>query len=375
MKAVSTVTAKCCCFLISSLAGGGAEGVCVNIANGLAGDDSLDIELLVLNMHKSVYHERLSSSVKLTVLGVSQARYAFIPLIRYLNKLQPEKLVVFNYELAVIIVLIKPFLRFKLEIIARNINTLSVDLGSQTASVKTSIMQQLLGHLYGKVDHIVNQCEGMQQDLLSTIQIAPNRTSVIYNPVNSYIEQHSTNNIEITQPAQPYILCAGRLELQKAFDLAIKAFTLLSLQYPQYRLKIVGEGSLEFELRALAEQLQIADKVDFEGFQRDILPYYQNAKFTLLTSRYEGFPNVLVESITLGTPIVAVKCPSGPDEIIVQGVNGYLVDSKDENILAGFMLAAVQQQWSRQQIMTTASRFSGSNIIRQWCELLLLPKR
>jgi len=65
--------------------------------------------------------------------------------------------------------------------------------------------------------------------------------------------------------------------------------------------------------------------VGFEGFKKDMIPYYLSAKATVLTPLYEGFPNVLVESITLGTPAIAFNCPSRPSEIIVDGINGFLV--------------------------------------------------
>jgi glycosyltransferase involved in cell wall biosynthesis len=370
MSSVNTEVAPRCCFLISSLAGGGAEGVCTTIASGLA-EKGGDVELVVLNMHNSVYHDRLSQQVKLTVLGVSQARYAFLPLIRHLNRTKPDKLVVFNYELAVIMVLIRPFIPAKTQLIARNINTLSVSFSPTNNSLMLRLLQKLVRRLYSKVDLIINQCESMRQDLCSTTSVVLARTAVIYNPVSSRIEQLSQQQQQMPAASAPFILCAGRLQPQKAFDLAIKAFALASVQLPEYRLKIVGQGSLEQDLKALANTLQVADKVDFEGFQQNIVPYYQAATFTLLSSLYEGFPNVLVESITLGTPVVAVNCPSGPSEIVVPGVNGYLVESRNEVSLATSMVSAAQKQWDRQQVKRTAQRFSVEEIVTQWSNLLM----
>ena len=132
---------------------------------------------------------------------------------------------------------------------------------------------------------------------------------------------------------QHYLLCVGRLEPQKGFKFAIKAFSELKSEFPNLRLKIVGKGKLEKELKQNAINYGVEDRVDFEGFIEDMIPYYLHAKATILTSLYEGYPNVLIESITLKTPVVAFDCPSGPKEIIENGINGYLVNNGDINDL------------------------------------------
>lgn len=357
-----------CCLLISSLAGGGAEGVCVSVASGLA-DQGIATQLVVLTLQNAVFDKRLSAAVDLVNLDITKARNAFVPLIRQLNKAKPETLIAFNYELAVILVLIRPFLRFKHRLIARNINTLSSIAAVAQRSVSQRVLDFLVQRLYGTVDHIVNQCVAMQADLVSVIKSAAGKSSVIYNPVNPVIEQRAAE----TSPkanCPPYILCVGRLEAQKDFALAISAFAHFAKDNPTYQLKIIGTGSLESALRALACSLNIQDKVIFEGFSADPVPFYTAATFTLLSSSYEGFPNVLVESITLGIPVVAVNCPSGPDEIIMPQVNGILVQERSAESLAAAMQNAATFSWNANAIKTSATRFSHHRILQQWLELL-----
>lgn len=370
MKNKSSNKPTRCCFIISSLSGGGAEGVCVNVASGLA-DLSLDIELLVLNLRRAVYQDRLSSNVKLTSLNVSNARYSFIPLIRHLRKTKPDRVVVFNYELAIVLVLIRPFLGFKFRLIARNINTVSASLDTKSPSAKKRALRALVQRLYCKVDHVINQCEGMRKDLLNTLGLDVSRTSVIYNPVNEIVEKQAQGNGASRSDGFTDILCIGRLEPQKSFDLAIKAFAVFLTEYPNYRLIIAGQGSLEKDLKQLVHDLSLADKVSFVGFKADTVHYYSTAKFTLLTSLYEGFPNVLVESITLGTPVVSVNCPSGPDEIVVKGVNGYLVEDRSVDSVAEAMKSAAFKEWDRDAIKQTAESFSRKNILAAWQSFLL----
>ncbi|SNY51861.1 Glycosyltransferase involved in cell wall bisynthesis [Arsukibacterium tuosuense] len=356
-------------FVISTLGGGGAEGVCTTVASGLA-DLGLDIELLVLNLRRAVYQDRLSSNVKLTSLNVSNARYSFLPLIKHLRKTKPERVVVFNYELAIILVLIRPFLGFKFQLIARNINTVSASLNTKSPSAKKRALRALVQRLYCKVDHVINQCEGMRKDLLNTLGLASSRTSVIYNPVNEIVEKQAQGNGIGRRNTSTDILCIGRLEPQKSFDLAITAFAVFATEYPDYRLIIAGQGSLEKDLKQLVQDLSLADKVNFVGFQADTVHYFSSAKFTLLTSLYEGFPNVLVESITLGTPVVSVNCPSGPDEIVVNGVNGYLVEDRTVDSIADAMKSAALTEWDHDAVKQTAEPFSRQNILAAWQSFL-----
>lgn len=351
--------------LISSLAGGGAEGVCVNVANGLA-DNGWQVDLLILHTNNVAYLSRVSQNVKLVVLGVNHARYAPPPLLRYIRKHKPETMLVFNYELAVLTVMLRSLFCFNTKIIARNINTFSKNMTQPQGSWQRYIVKPLVNHFYGKADHIINQCHAMRHDLISIFPHLVDKTSVIYNPVAKHVEDYAKAH-DITQAAkQDYLLCVGRLEKQKAFHYAIEGFAGIANVFPSLRLKIVGQGSLEQSLKQCAIDLGVADRVDFEGFQADMIPYYLHAKATLLTSLYEGFPNVLIESITLGTPVIAFDCPSGPREIIQQGVNGYLVDYQLLDALKAACQTLLIKQIDSKLVQATASEYSIKTIIGKY---------
>lgn len=346
-------------FLISSLAGGGAEGVCVNIANGLAEKD-FQVDLVVLHLNNAAYLDRVNDKVNLVELGVNNARYAALPLLKYMRNEKPEKFFVFNYELAVMLVILRSFFFNKTKVIARNINTFSKNTTKPQGIWQRCIVSPLINHFYGKCDHIINQCQAMREDLVSVFPHLADKTSVIYNPVAKHVEDYARAH-DLTQVVkQDYLLCVGRLEKQKAFHYAIEAFASIANDFPNLRLKIVGQGSLEQSLKLCAHDFFVADRVDFEGFQSVMIPYYLHAKATLLTSLYEGFPNVLVESITLGTPVVAFDCPSGPREIIEEGVNGYLVRYKDIDDFKG-KIDNVLLDAQNSELITESSRFYSSS--------------
>jgi glycosyltransferase involved in cell wall biosynthesis len=356
-------------FLISSLVGGGAEGVCVNVANGLA-EKGWKVDLVVLHLNNAVYHYLVSDKVNLVVLGVNHARYAFNPIRQYLKTNKPEKVLVFNYVLAVLLVMNRGLMPQPFKIIARNINTLSQKRQIAEGFWRKQVVQRLIDMLYCKVDHVINQCKAMEADLLGLFPELKGKTNVIYNPVNKVIED-AVKRIDFRQvEKQDYLLCVGRLEPQKAFHYAIEGFAGVAKEFPALRLKIIGQGSLEKDLKQCAIDFGVADRVDFEGFQKDMIPYYLHAKAILLTSEYEGFPNVLIESITLGTPVIAFDCPSGPREIIQDGVNGYLVGYKDLRDLKEKLGLLFAQDFSRFGVTKTAEKYQVENVLGMYDSLL-----
>ena len=117
-----------------------------------------------------------------------------------------------------------------------------------------------------------------------------------------------------------------------------------------YDLRLLEKGNLENSLRQKALDYHVEDKIDFEGFQNNIAPFYLYAKGTLLTSIYEGYPNVLIESIAMNTPVVSFDCPNGPSEIIQDGVNGYLAKHLDVKDLINKIILMLQNKFDYEDL-------------------------
>jgi glycosyltransferase involved in cell wall biosynthesis len=351
--------------LISSLSGGGAEAVCVSLANGFA-EHGWNVDLVLLNKNNTAYLNRISNQVNVVDLEVNHARYSTLALLRYIKKEKPLNILVFNYELPVILLVLRSLFGFKSKIITRNINTLSQKQAQAKGFWLKHVVMPLVDKFYIKADHIINQCEAMREDIVSLYPQLSAKTSVIYNPLAKHIEDYKKLHDLTKVVKQDYIVCIGRLEKQKAFHCAIEAFAKIASEFPKLRLKIIGKGSLEFDLKKLAFELGIDDRVDFLGFQNDMIPFYLYAKATLLTSLYEGFPNVLLESIALGTPVVAFDCPSGPKEIIINEVNGYLVKNKNQEDLVDKIRLTINKQWNTSQIIETSKPYELDNILYKY---------
>lgn len=153
----------------------------------------------------------------------------------------------------------------------------------------------------------------------------------IYNPVNTRLIQERAAE-SITQQ-QPFILAVGRLEQQKRFDLLIAAFAQ-SQARQHCQLFIVGRGSQQVALQQQISALAMTERVKLLGFDPNPYKYMAKAEFQVMSSDYEGYPLVLIEALSLGCPIVATDCPTGPREIIRHGENGLLVEKGNVHALA-----------------------------------------
>lgn len=356
-------------FFINSLGGGGAEGVCINIANYLS-DCQWNVTLAVLYLDNNTRRNELNRSVNLIVLGKRHARSALFSLFKLVYNDKFEKILVFNHQLAVLLVFIRYFFKNKYYIIARNINTLSIMRKNEKSLWHKYIVYYIANVFYRKVDLVIAQSDGMKDDLINNYGFTGSRIIKINNPINTKIEKYLQNDEIGNNRKRNYLLCIGRLEESKAWHYVINALAEIAPDYPDLHIKFVGKGSAEKSLKKMAYDLHIANRIEFEGYQKDTIQYYLSAKATILTSLYEGFPNVLVESIALGTPIISFNCPSGPDEIIQDGINGYLVDYLNIAHLVSCMKKALDRSWDHTAVRMTARKYSSDFIIDKYMQLL-----
>ncbi len=357
---------------IGSLRGGGAERVCVTLANGFV-KRGFNVWLIVLNLHNAVYQNDLDKHVHLINLHKKHAREALFALTKYINHNHPKSILVFNHQLAVMLVFLRILLRKHYAVIARNISTLSIKQKYEPSFWHRRIVHRLVKVFYSHVDCVIAQSKGMAKDLSTYYKFDHSRQIItIYNPVLFSIEKTAQNcKLSFCKSKKTkQILFVGRLDSPKNVHNLIDAFALCVRRMPDIELHILGTGPLEKQLQSQATCLGLGGKVIFHGFTNNVTSYYHNADVTVLTSLYEGFPNVLVESIALGTPVVSFDCPSGPSEIIIEGVNGFLVEHKNINKLADAIIDALTRDWDTVTIRETAKKFSTDRIIDQYISVL-----
>ncbi|MGB5494721.1 MAG: glycosyltransferase, partial [Sedimenticolaceae bacterium] len=158
--------------------------------------------------------------------------------------------------------------------------------------------------------------------------------------------------------AVPVILGAGRLTEQKDFATLLRAFARMQALRP-VRLVILGEGRLRGELERLADELGVGDRVALPGFTTNPYAWLARAALFVLSSAWEGSPNVLTEALALGVPSVATDCPSGPRELLAGGRYGALVAVGDPGGLAEAMLATLEAPLPAGQLRQAVSDYTA----------------
>jgi GalNAc-alpha-(1->4)-GalNAc-alpha-(1->3)-diNAcBac-PP-undecaprenol alpha-1,4-N-acetyl-D-galactosaminyltransferase len=177
-----------------------------------------------------------------------------------------------------------------------------------------------------------------------------------------------------TQQSSDTILAVGRLDRQKGFDLLIRAFASSALAGRGVRLTILGKGTERDALLSLARELEVEHSVSLPGVVEDPENWMARATVFALPSRYEGFPNVLLEAMAMGCAVIAADCDSGPRDIVRNGVDGLLVPVEDVAALADSLGKLFEDASLRDRLSAAAvsvrERYKKEPILRRW-ELLI----
>jgi GalNAc-alpha-(1->4)-GalNAc-alpha-(1->3)-diNAcBac-PP-undecaprenol alpha-1,4-N-acetyl-D-galactosaminyltransferase len=193
------------------------------------------------------------------------------------------------------------------------------------------------------------------------------RVRVVPNPISPDFRARGS---EPPERVETVIVGVGRLTPQKGFDLLIRAFATIAPSNAGARLVIYGEGPERSRLQQLAQDLGVAARIELAGVSLHMADVLRQADLFVLSSRYEGFPNVLLEALTVGVPSIAFACPSGPDEMIVDQVNGLLVPPQDVAALAHAMTKLITDHALRRRLSaqapSTVERFSLDAVGTKW---------
>lgn len=355
--------------VISSLGGGGAERVMSLLANAWAArGDAITLITLAPDSRDTYALDPQVRRVALDVAGNSAHVLAALAhnlvriraLRRAIVACQPDAVISFIAESNVRVLLAVAGLRVPVIVSERTF---------LNGHHMRGIWRRLRRWSYPRAAAIVAQTRRCADDLESLVR---RRVEVIANPVS----------LDPAAPGEPprdaararTLLAVGRLAPEKGFDLLIDAFAEIAAQHRDWRLLILGEGPLRAELARAVHARGLDARITLPGFDPHIRAAMRGADLFVLSSRYEGFPNALLEAMTEGLACVSFDCDAGPRELIEQRVNGWLVPPGDAHALAAALDTLMRDAGARarlgQQARAISHAYSLPGILAQWNALL-----
>jgi len=354
-------------FIIPSFRGGGSERVILNILTHI--NKKTFKPTLALLQKEGPYLSDLPDDIDIIDLKCSRIRFAGKKIYKLIMSIKPDIVMTTLNHLNFLMAILNPFFPKNIAFVARESIIPSFYINTTSFSFLSKILYK---KFYINFDKIICQSFDIKNDLIKAFNIPYNKTTIINNPcdidrISKLIldvqKQNKDNNIT-------NLIAVGRLEKQKGFDLLIKAFAKLDPN--RFYLTILGQGSEYNNLQQLIKESKLYDRVKMEGFKTNPYKYMTESDIFILSSRYEGFPNVVLEAMACGTPVVAFKCPGGIDEIIIDNVNGFLVKPNDIDELAEKINKASNFYINPDKIkMSIMQKFSCDKIVSKYEDVFL----
>ncbi|MEA3389278.1 glycosyltransferase [Sphingobium sp. CCH11-B1] len=339
------------------LSGGGAERLHTLL---VAPFRSLGIKpSFLLDQEGGALMGTVPSDVSVHVLEASRTLAALPKLVRHLRRNPPDVLISNMEHMNIIAVVAKMLARAPTRVVVTQHNALSQQVKRRSAQwrVIPALYRRILPH----ADAIVAVSEGVADDLAKTAGIRRESIDVIHNGViDEHFDARSQRDWDhpwFRPGSPPVIVGMGRLVPQKDFPSLLRAFGRLA-ERSDARLMILGEGEERPALEAWIEEHGLSDRVALPGFLANPLPAVRKASVFVMSSRFEGFGNVLVEALAVGTPVVSTDCPHGPAEILDGGAYGRLVPVGDDDALADAILASIADPDDADRLIRRGRHFS-----------------
>jgi len=395
------------CFLLDNLTGGGAEKVILNLASGFT-KLGHPVDILVCKM-EGVLCNSIPAGVNLvplksssTTLGflcamradpagfravagmiTKRKLFRFIPSIgAHLKASRPATLVSALPKSNINAVLAKYYSATPTRVVVGAHINMSIQEAECYSSGKSNLryMRPLMQRCYRRADAVVAVSKGVAEDIADYLCLDRDHVITIYNPIETKqietLSQESLSHPWFDSATVPVILGIGRFVAQKDFPLLLRAFAKLR-EKRQARLVLLGgdESSAEQrehkqELGRLATRLGVNEDFDMPGFKVNPYSFLRKASVFVLSSRYEGFGNVLVEALLCGCPVVSTNCQSGPAEILSDGKYGMLVPVGDERKLADAICETLDNHEDKAVLRARGEEFSIDNAVKRYRKVL-----
>lgn len=305
---------------------GGAEQVLLQIANAYA-DRGTEVHVFLLtNIRAEDFRKRLRNEVNMICFEAARESIGIFKFLMHFIRTSGNCKFDYAYSSHVHLNAYVSLLR-KLSIlnIKRHIVRESTSVFIRFTGYKLMLFSFLYNIGYSKVDLIICQTELMKDQLIrNKPKLNTKKTIVINNPITPI------NPTEFSNPyaGKQYLVSAGRLIPEKGFDILVDSYRKILIQFPELELVILGEGSCRLSLTDQIRRYDLTNRVHLHGWTNDVYSYFKYAKACIVSSRIEGFPNVLLQMMMVNNSVVSTLCAGGIDEI--EGIHTCMANDVDE---------------------------------------------
>ncbi len=327
--------------LVPHLRGGGAGKVATLVAGGLS-KEKYEVHLgLVTEANRNF--DNLPPPVIVHALGGRRVRSGAIPLVRLVRRIRPDVILSGAAHLNFLVLLLRPLFPRKTRVLVRQDVTVSSVLKFGSVPWYTSLLYR---SLYRRADHVICQSHAMADDLARELRMGKERIAVLPNPVD--LDQIHAVCGATGQPSAwwtgpgPHLLAVGRLAREKGFDLLLEALVTVRERFPRTDMIIAGAGPEEGALKAQCRLLGLEGVVRLPGHVQRPYIFYAGTSLFVLSSRYEGMPNALLEAAAGGLPIVATPASGGVVDLLRNRQKAWLTPEISAVSLASTLVKALE---------------------------------
>ncbi|WP_407557750.1 glycosyltransferase [Winogradskyella sp. 4-2091] len=340
-------------FILPSLSAGGAERV-ISFVSQSIDKNKFQPLLVVAGFEKDSAYD--VSNVDVVYLNKPRILTALPSIVGTIRKHKPQVVVSSISHVNTAMSMLSPFFR-KTKFIGREATVLSKRSNEKKARQWSPL--RLLPNGFKNLDAIICQSEDMAEDMITNFNIPKSHIHVINNPIS---------NLPKVKPTQPFtdvrkFITVGRLTEVKGH---LRLLDILSKYKQPFKYTIVGDGGLKDEIFQKAKDLNIFQHIEHVPFTNQVNEYIAQHDLFLQGSFVEGFPNALLESCVVGTPVIAFKAPGGTKEIVENNINGYLVENEDEYLEK----LKLTENWNPEIVRESVYKKFNKEVILQQYEAL-----
>lgn len=355
---------------ISFSGNGGVERMIVNLCSGFS-QRGYQVDLLLIK-DRSDHLAHLPDDVNVIRLGTKHAYSSLWKLVKYLRAEHPDALLSAKERANRIALLARKLSGLDMPVGVRLGTTVSAALAGKSR-LQRFLWFWPMKFTYRHADVVIPVSQGVADDVIKITGIDNNKVKVIRNPVIS-LRLFELSREPLSHPGwfddtSPTLVAAGRFTRQKDFVTLIRALKQVNLQIP-CRLVLLGEGKLRSQYAALAAELGIRHHLLMPGFVNNPYPAICHADCFVLSSHWEGSPNVLTEALALGTPVVSTDCPSGPAEILQRGDYGPLVPMGDAGAMAQAIIRVLNNPHPREFLQRASEDYTIDRSVSDYLQAL-----